>query len=272
MSDAGVLSGNGWEVHTADALAWLNDYSGETFAAIIADPPYSSGGQMRGDRTTRPAAKYVQSDSASQRLPNFEGDNRDQRSFVLWCTLWLMEAWQKCVPGATIHLFCDWRQLPAMTDALQDGGWIWRGIVAWNKTQASRPQVGRHRAQCEYILFGTRGPHKAYEGAPCMPGFYEYQAPHGPSRIHITEKPVALIRELAQACPPGGLVLDPFCGSGAHAVGCLLAGRRVVSLELVAGIAAEAAERLAAEERGLTLPDARGGQMGILDQINHPEE
>jgi site-specific DNA-methyltransferase (adenine-specific) len=259
-----VYTGDGWEVVHADALAWLNNYDGEPFAGVIADPPYSSGGATRGDRVASTRTKYVNSDSGNQdRLPDFEGDNRDARGQLLWCTLWLMAAWRASRHGATIHLFTDWRQLPIMSDALQAGGWVWRGTVPWNKTLASRPTMGRHRAQCEYSLFGTKGPHRAYEGAPALPGFFECPVPR--ERIHITEKPVQLIQEIVQTTPPGGLVLDPFCGSGAHAVGCLREGRRVVSLEIVPEIAAEAAERLEAESRGLTLDDARRGQTSILD-------
>jgi site-specific DNA-methyltransferase (adenine-specific) len=31
--------------------------------AVITDPPYSSGGQFRGDRTQKTSTKYVQTDS-----------------------------------------------------------------------------------------------------------------------------------------------------------------------------------------------------------------
>jgi site-specific DNA-methyltransferase (adenine-specific) len=34
------------------------------------------------------------------------------------------------------------------------------------------------------------------------------------------------------ACPPGGVVLDPFCGSGSTGVACVQTGRRFVGIEL----------------------------------------
>ena len=48
--------------------------------------------------------------------------------------------------------------------------------------------------------------------------------------------------------PPGGLVFDPFAGSGAHGEGVLRAGRRYLGCELVPGIAEAAAARLRAVE------------------------
>jgi site-specific DNA-methyltransferase (adenine-specific) len=50
--------------------------------------------------------------------------------------------------------------------------------------------------------------------------------------IHPTEKPVELLDPLIRyACPPGGLVLDPFAGSGSTAAAARLSGRRAVLIE-----------------------------------------
>lgn len=53
---------------------------------IITDPPYSSGGLMRSDRMASSGTKYT----AKKWIP-FSGDNRDQRSFTLWCSAWMGE-------------------------------------------------------------------------------------------------------------------------------------------------------------------------------------
>lgn len=56
-------------------------------------------------------------------------------------------------------------------------------------------------------------------------------SPHG-SAVHPTEKPTGLLRLLIEyACPPGGLILDPFAGSGSTAVAARLIGRRAVLIE-----------------------------------------
>ena len=44
--------------------------------------------------------KYIQSDSSSQVLPDFSGDNRDQRGFAYWAALWSAAALHACRPGA----------------------------------------------------------------------------------------------------------------------------------------------------------------------------
>lgn len=50
---------------------------------------------------------------------------------------------------------------------------------------------------------------------------------------------------VALACPPGGLVLDPFAGSGSTALAARKLGRRSISIEIDPTHAAECARRLA---------------------------
>jgi site-specific DNA-methyltransferase (adenine-specific) len=52
------------------------------------------------------------------------------------------------------------------------------------------------------------------------------------SAIHPTEKPVGLLTPLiTYACPPGGLVIDPFAGSGSTLEAARLSGRRAIGVE-----------------------------------------
>ncbi len=72
------------------------------------------------------------------------GDLKDQRSFVMWASLWLGECWRLARAGASCLVFSDWRQLPALTDAIQAAGWAWKGIIVWHKPNA-RPSLGSFR-------------------------------------------------------------------------------------------------------------------------------
>jgi site-specific DNA-methyltransferase (adenine-specific) len=68
--------------------------------------------------------------------------------------------------------------------------------------------------------------------------------------IHPTVKPTELMRWLCRlVTPPGGLVLDPFAGSGSTGRGALLEGFRFIGIELDPDYAAIARARIAAAER-----------------------
>lgn len=64
--------------------------------------------------------------------------------------------------------------------------------------------------------------------------------------VHPTVKPLALMRWLIRlACPPDGVVLDPFCGSGSTGCAAVLEGRRFLGIEIDPAYQRIAAARIA---------------------------
>lgn len=255
--------GEGWRLIHGEALRVLTELPDASVDAIITDPPYSSGGFTRGDRLGSTSDKYVQTGTMVDR-PDFAGDTRDQRSFVAWCAVWMAEALRVAKPGAILATFADWRQLPCTTDAVQAGGWVWRGIAPWRKPGA-RPTQGRPTNECEYIVWATAGS-RALAGSP-FPGWYEVGVKQS-DKHHLTGKPTELMRRLVALAPPLGLVLDPFAGSGTTGVAALLEGRRFLGVELTDTYAAIAANRLAEAEavRPLFVAETAAVQAGIFDE------
>lgn len=215
-----------------DALDLLAELKPESIDGFVTDPPYSSGGMYRGDRTQAVAAKYVRVDRS---LAEFAGDMRDQRGYRYWSVLWMRLALAAARPGGVLLVFTDWRQLPTTTDALQAAGWVWRGIVPWNKTESARPAKGRFKAQCEYVVWGSRGSLGSEVGGyrPALPGLFTHRTPG--NKRHVAEKPLGLLRDLLEILPAGGLVCDPFAGYGTTAVAAIQTGRRFIGAELDRG-------------------------------------
>lgn len=249
-------------LHLGDALSILASMPDASVDALVTDPPYSSGGFTRGDRTGDTKSKYLQSDSGNrERLIDFAGDNRDQRGYEFWCALWLSECLRIVKPGGVACLFTDWRQLPVTTDVLQAGGFVWRGVVPWYKP-ASRPQAGRFTAACEYMVWGSRGGMETDYTAPVLPGFFQASSPR--EREHITQKPLDVMRQIVRIAPKGGVVLDPFMGSGTTGVAAVLEGRRFVGSELIETYA-EISEKRIRVAQGQAVPD------GLQDALDFGE-
>ena len=231
-----------WKIIHGDSLKLLAGFAPGSFDAVITDPPYASGGRTQAEKNKSTAKKYSSMGDAAP--PPFEGDAKDQRSWTRWAAEWLADARRACKPGAPVCMFIDWRQLPAATDALQWAGWIWRGTAVWDKGN-SRPQKGRFRQQAEYIVWGSNGDMPINRPVPCLPGVFKYGNPQ--HRIHLTEKPLQLMRDVVQITEPGGHILDPFADSGTTVLAAVLEGYAATGIEMSDEYARRAVERIEAE-------------------------
>ncbi len=258
-------SGAGWELWAGDSVEVLDLLPRGSCHGLITDPPYSSGGFTRGDRAAPARQKYARSDShEADQMPDFGGDNRDQLAFVAWSTVWLGKALEVCVPGSPGACFTDWRQIVAQITALQAGGWVMRGMGVWSKINP-RPQMGRFASACEYLVWGSAGPMRAGEDVGCLPGAITCASVAGAEREHLTQKPDSVMRWAVSIVQPGGVVLDPFTGSGSTGVAALATGRRFIGIERSPEYLEVAARRLGEAERAAagqlfgTKPATQGG-------------
>lgn len=230
-----------------DSLRVLQTLPDGCVDAVVTDPPYSSGGFTRADRNQSTGSKYSLTGTIKQHA-EFHGDNRDQRSFCLWCSLWLAECLRVTKKGGALVCFTDWRQLPTLSDAIQAGGWIWRGIVPWDKTEGARPEMGWFRNQTEYALTATKGVRGRAEDRPlqkCLPGLF--RMPVERNKLHMTAKPVPLMQQLLEVVPAGGVVLDPFAGSGTTLIAARNLGLQSIGVELSIDYIRTIKQRLAQE-------------------------
>lgn len=234
------------KLYRGDCLEKLEQIAPSSVDMVLTDPPYSSGGLYAGDRKISTKKKYTADEyQGAARFVDFSGDNMDQRSFTAFMRQVLFVCREKTKPEGIGAVFCDWRQLPAMTDALQMAGWIWRGIVVWNKMTA-RNIPNRFRPDCEFIVWGTNGARKTeYKpGIVAYPGCYSISSVSTAKKHHQTEKPVELLEKLLAIAPPGGTVLDPFMGSGSTGVACVNLGLSFIGVELMQEYYKTAKERI----------------------------
>ena len=107
--------GDGWTILHGDALDIIPHFQPGAFDAVITDPPYAGGGAKPSEKTRTTNQKYS-SMSADKALPDFDGDQKDQLSWMLWTAVWMSKVRAACKPGAPICVFIDWRQLPPVDE------------------------------------------------------------------------------------------------------------------------------------------------------------
>jgi site-specific DNA-methyltransferase (adenine-specific) len=180
----------------------------------------------------------------------------------------LSHGWQGLVPGNSLWCFGSMRYFLRAAECGAFSGWGLAQDVVWEKQNGSSFHSDRFKRVHELVVHWYRGewrsvyhepqftndatkrtvrrkkrpPHTGHieeghyvseDGGPRMMRSVIYQRNCHGYAIHPTEKPVGLLEPLiCYSCPPGGLVVDPFFGSGAVAEACILTGRRFVGWEI----------------------------------------
>lgn len=203
-------------------------------------------------------------------------------------TEWLPYVEDALRPNGTVWIWGSLRYLMNALPAAEQRGWQVSQDIVWEKHNGSGSAADRFRRVHEHAVLLYRGPwadvyrdpqfsldatprqmrrkqrpahwgeigEHAYEtedGGPRHLRTVMYERSANGSAIHPTQKPLGITRTLIQyACPPGGLVIDPYAGSGTTLVAAHQCGRRAIGAERHAPYAAAALDRLA-ELQGVLL-------------------
>lgn len=202
------------QVAVADCLDAMASLEAGSVDTILGDAPYCSGGYTEAERTSV-KAQGVRGDRW------FNGDNMTTMGLVWLLRQLSVQAARVLKPGGSLLIFTDWRMVPSLAPALESGGLRWRNLVVWDKGSAG--MGWGFRPQHELVLQLANGT------LPLRPtkAVNVIRVPRVPARkrLHPTEKPVELLRELIRhTTPKGGVVYDPFAGSGSTAEAAMLEG------------------------------------------------
>lgn len=221
------------------AFETLAGIPADSVDVVLTDPPYCSGGVSEAQRKS---AKGMGVETVSETHKDwFRADNMGTAGIVWLMRTLAVELFRVLKPTGHFFTFTDWRMVSNLVPALESVGFSHRNIIVWDK---GHPGMGfGFRPQHEFILqFGA--PAMAYNTYNVTNVLKSRRVP--PARkLHPTEKPVDLLAELLRkTCPPGGVVLDPFMGSGSTGVAALELGFRFIGIDVDEGHAATAADRL----------------------------
>lgn len=125
--------------------------------------------------------------------------------------------------------------------AMQDEKWVLRNDLIWSKPNVPpRPEKDRLRLSHEHFFHFVKKP---TEGRAKY--FYDFNEVEPAARDLVTVNvrpgtdghsatfPAELIEpRIRSSCPPGGLVLDPFAGTGTTLAVALATGRRALGFEM----------------------------------------
>ncbi|MEX5745474.1 site-specific DNA-methyltransferase [Massilia sp. X63] len=245
------------QVFCEDALAGMARIPDASIDLILTDPPYNLGKDY--------------------------GNASDQQSveeYLAWTERWIDAALPKLKANGSLYIFLTWRFAPEIFVMLKKRMTMMNEII-WDRRVPSmggsvrsfssvHDTIGFFVKRKDYYfdLDAVRIPYDAetkkarsrsiFIGAKWLEVGYNPKDVWSVSRLHRehperadhpTQKPLEIIERMVKAsCPAGGIVLDPFMGSGTTAIAARRTGRHFTGFELNPAYCDIIRARLAAPE------------------------
>ena len=206
------------EIYNMDCLQGLRQIESGTVSLIVADPPYElqqhngAGAFGRKNREYHQGIDHLQSGVSNE----------------------ILEECLRVCKHPNMYVFCSKDQLPQLlTFALSHG--LKYDLLTWHKTNPVPTCNNKYLSDTEYIVFMRGKGARVYGTYETKRKFFVQGVNSEDKRLygHPTVKPLSIIRRLiVNSSLSGGVILDPYIGSGTTAVAALMEGRHFIGFEI----------------------------------------
>lgn len=201
---------------------------------VITDPPYNV--KIKGNVSGLGKAKHGEFIMASGEMSEAEYET------FLIATIRNLVSFS--IDGSVHYLFIDWRHVGVLDRVCQQYYGEQLNLCVWIKSNGGMGSMYRSRHELVLVFKKGKAPHinnvqlgkfgrnrtNAWEYDGCSTGTKERRADLD---LHPTVKPAVMVADaIKDASKRGGLVLDPFLGSGTTLIGCEMTGRVCAGMEL----------------------------------------
>ena len=208
---------------------------------IVADPPYGLGKDYGNDSDKKPTDEFLK-----------------------WTKVWLDKIIPKLKATGSLYIFATWRYSPEIFSFLKSR-LIMLNEIIWDRKVPSmggstrryssvhdtigffaksvkyffdldavriRYDAETKKARSRSIFLGKKWLEVGYNPKDVW-SVSRLHRIHSEREDHPTQKPLEIVERMVRAsCPAGGLVCDPFAGSGTTVEACLRNGRDYIAFEI----------------------------------------
>ena len=200
-----------------DCLAILPQLAAGSVNFVLTDPPYLANYRSRDGRS----------------VPNDDND--------AWLAPAFAALYRVLARDRFMVSFYGWPHADRFLAAWRAAGFRVVGHFVFPKRYTSATRHVRYQHECAYLLA------KGFPKEPAWPIGDVIDWSYSGNKLHPTQKPLPVLLPLIETfSAPGGLVLDPFAGSGSTLVAAKMLGRPFAGIEIDAGYHRIACRRLAA--------------------------
>lgn len=248
-------------VRMADWLDWAQSLSMKCVDFLYADPPFNTGREQVSPPNGTSAA--ISADRSRETGLSYADRFGSAQDFIAWLRPRLAATIPALKPTALVALHVDWRtshHVRLLLDELLGADRFVNHLIWSYGLGGSSPRSFARKH--DDILYYCIDPKKYYFKPPRVPATsrrMQGQTKKATDVLDIpslnnmaaertgypTQKPLALLELLVEACcPPGGMVLDPCCGSGTTLVAATRLGRSAIGFDISAAAVRTARKRL----------------------------
>ena len=193
---------------------------------LLTDPPYNVAlGSNESVDTAR--ARHRRADGVT-----ISNDDMPEDAFEKFLARAFGASKKLMRPGAGFYIWHAGINTVSFAKAATETGWIIREVLIWNKNRFTLSRQDYHWKH-EPCLYGwNEGAPHYWAGGRAQSTVLDFDRPTR-SEDHPTMKPIPLFdRLIRNSCPMGGVVYDPFGGSGTTLLACEQNGRTCWMVEL----------------------------------------
>jgi DNA modification methylase len=201
---------------------------------VFTDPPYNVpiAGHVTGNVNTRhPEFAMASGEMSSEQFTGFLGT--------------IFSHLAEYTEDGSIHYVCmDWRHQRELLEAAAAIYGTPKNLCVWVKDNGGMGSFYRSRHELVYVFKKGDLPHinnfELGQHGRYRTNVWNYRGVSSGSRqareelsLHPTVKPVAMVADAILDCSKrGGIILDPFCGSGTILIACEKTGRKARAIEI----------------------------------------
>lgn len=217
------------KIHCGDCVEVMNRMPEESVSLIVTSPPYNIKNSTGNGLKNGSGGKWSKA-ALLNGYQNYD-DNMPHEEYVAWQRNCLTAMMRVLKPDGAIFYNHKWRVQNGLLQDRQDiiEGFPVRQIIIWRRAGGINFNAGYFLPTFEVIYMITKPEFKLAPGANKMTDVWEI--PQSKGNQHPAPFPI----ELAQRCveaSPGGVVLDPFMGSGTSAIAAIAQKRDWIGIEI----------------------------------------
>lgn len=217
------------DIRSGDCEVLMTKMPEDTIDLIITDPPYGINYKSNRQQLDR---KECLAGRGEIKVRETYFDNIINDQFLP--TAWLHEAHRVLKNNSAIYIFCHWAKWHELYPVVASLFTV-KNMIVLNKSNHGMGDLnGQYAPKHELLLYAVKGRHLLNREHGRGKDVWDVPIRFtGARRLHPNEKPIKWITPcILNSCHEGGIVLDPFAGSGAVGAACIELNRSCILIDI----------------------------------------